>query len=76
MAGIKDTNYRILGTFTSDPVSPPDGSIWYNSTLGKFRKRQAGVTSDLDTTGSGVSITISATAPVSPATNDIWIDIS
>lgn len=37
-----------------DPSSPSNGDVWYNSTSGKFRKREAGATSDLDTTG-GVS---------------------
>lgn len=36
-----------------DPSSPTNGDIWYNATSGKFRKRQAGATSDLDTSGGG-----------------------
>lgn len=35
-----------------DPSSPADGDIWYNSSTNKFRKRQNGVTEDLDTQGS------------------------
>lgn len=34
-----------------DPSTPADGDVWYNSTTGKFRKRENGVTSDLDTGG-------------------------
>ncbi len=30
-----------------DPSSLSDGDIWYNSTTGKFRKREGGATSDL-----------------------------
>ena len=36
-----------------DPVAPADGQLWYNTTTGAFRKRQQGVTSNLDTTGGG-----------------------
>lgn len=42
-----------LGSLSTDPATPMNGMIWYNSTLGKFRKRENGVTSDLDTTGGG-----------------------
>lgn len=42
----------IFALLTTDPTAP-DGSIWYNTTLGKFRKKQGGVVSDLDTTGGG-----------------------
>jgi hypothetical protein len=31
-----------------DPSAPEDGDIWYNSTTNKFRKRQNGVTEDMD----------------------------
>lgn len=36
-----------------DPAAPQDGDLWYNATSGKFRKREAGATSDLDTAGGG-----------------------
>lgn len=36
-----------------NPSAPADGDIWYNSTTGLFKKRQGGVTTDLDTTGGG-----------------------
>ena len=36
-----------------DPASPADGDVWYNTTTNKFRKRENGVTTDLDTGGSG-----------------------
>ncbi|MEW5963635.1 MAG: DUF2793 domain-containing protein [Pseudomonadota bacterium] len=36
-----------------DPSAPQDGDLWYNTTTGKFRKREGGATSDLDTTGGG-----------------------
>ena len=45
--------YINLGNLTADPASPQNGWIWYNSTLGKFRKRESGVTSDMDTAGPG-----------------------
>lgn len=35
-----------------DPSAPEDGDVWYNSSTGKLRKRQNGVTEDLDTQGS------------------------
>lgn len=37
-----------LGNLVSDPSTPPNGSIWYNSTLGKFRKMENGIVSDLN----------------------------
>jgi hypothetical protein len=45
-------NCFYLGAFTSDP-SPIDGTMWYRSDLGKFRKKENGTVSDLDTTGGG-----------------------
>lgn len=41
-----------IGSAAGDPSSPADGDIWYNSSTNKFRKRQNGVTEDLDTQGS------------------------
>ncbi|MFN0217613.1 MAG: DUF2793 domain-containing protein [Hyphomicrobium sp.] len=41
----------------SDPSTLLDGDLWFNATTGKFRKRQGGATSDLDTTGGGGSST-------------------
>jgi len=38
-----------------DAASPANGDVWYNSSTGKFRKRENGSTSDLDTTGAGLS---------------------
>lgn len=38
---------------TTAPGAPTDGELWYDSGLGKFRKRQGGVTTDLDTVGGG-----------------------
>ena len=31
-----------------DPSAPSNGDLWYNSTTGKFRKREGGATSDVD----------------------------
>lgn len=45
-AGIK------IAGVAGDPSSPEDGDVWYNLTTNKFRKRQNGVTEDLDTQGS------------------------
>ena len=41
-------NGFVLAPQSADPASPVDGQLWYNSTTGTFRKRQNGVTSDLD----------------------------
>jgi hypothetical protein len=46
-------NGFVLDPGASDPATPANGQLWYNSTLGKFRKREAGLTTDLDTTGGG-----------------------
>lgn len=43
---------RILPA-AGDPSALLDGDLWYNSTTGKFRKREAGVTSDLAAAGGG-----------------------
>lgn len=37
-----------------DPASPQDGDIWYNSTTGKLRVRQAGASLDMLSVGSGL----------------------
>ena len=41
-------NGIVLDPQASDPASPANGQLWYNSTTNTFRKRQNGVTSDLD----------------------------
>lgn len=41
---------------TGDPSNPQDGDIWYNSTTSKFRKRQNGSTSDLDTQSGTIAL--------------------
>lgn len=45
-AGIK------IAAVAGDPSSPEDGDVWYNASTNKFRKRQNGVTEDMDTQGS------------------------
>lgn len=42
-----------------DPTTVLDGDLWYNATLGRFRKRQGGTISDLDTTGGAGGIALS-----------------
>lgn len=37
-----------IGDFAGDPSTLVDGDIWYNSTLAKFRKRENGATSNLN----------------------------
>jgi Protein of unknown function (DUF2793) len=57
-------NGFVLDPASGDPAAPINGQVWYNSTLGKFRKRQAGVSSDLDTTGGGAAwIAVTVTLP-------------
>ncbi|MFM7012598.1 MAG: hypothetical protein ACKO0Z_25245 [Betaproteobacteria bacterium] len=41
-----------IAAVAGDPSTQEDGDIWYNLTTGKFRKRQNGVTENLDTQGS------------------------
>jgi hypothetical protein len=44
-----------LANVGSDPVLPPNGALWYDSTSGKFRGRQAGVSVDLVGGGSAAA---------------------
>lgn len=37
----------VLQPQSADPASPVDGQLWYNSTSGKFRSREAGLSRDL-----------------------------
>ena len=46
-SGRTTINALALGVVGSDPVLPPNGALWYNSTTGKFRGRQAGSSVDL-----------------------------
>jgi hypothetical protein len=46
-------NIPLLLSPGTAPGTPANGMIWYDSTAGKFQKREAGATSDLDTGGSG-----------------------
>ena len=54
-------NGFVLDPAASEPAAPLNGQVWYNSTLGKFRKRQAGVSTDLDTVGGGAAPWVVAT---------------
>ena len=60
-------NGFVLDPASGDPATPVNGQVWYNATLGKFRKRQAGVSSDLDTTGGGAAwVLVTVTLPSGP----------
>ncbi|CAN5306326.1 hypothetical protein BH10PAT1_BH10PAT1_2890 [soil metagenome] len=44
----------VIGNFTSDPVAPVDGTIWYNSISGSYKIREGGITKVLcNTTDAG-----------------------
>ena len=45
--GRTTVNGLALAAVGADPVLPPNGALWYNSSSGKFRGRQAGVSIDL-----------------------------
>jgi hypothetical protein len=47
-----------VGANSGDPTVLQDGDIWYNSATGKFRKRENGTTSNMDTTGAGSTVTV------------------
>lgn len=47
-------NFGVIG---SDPSTPSNGDVWYNSGTGKFRGRQNGSNIDLVTTSSGGTVT-------------------
>ena len=46
-------NTMLLDPQSSDPVSPGNGQLWYNSTTQKFRARQNGASLDLISAGGG-----------------------
>jgi uncharacterized protein YodC (DUF2158 family) len=46
-------NGFVIDPQAADPTTPVNGQIWYNSTLGLFRKRENGTSSNLDTTSGG-----------------------
>lgn len=48
-------NGLVLNPVAADLALPADGLLWYNSTTGKFRARQAGSTVDVIGGGGGVS---------------------
>ena len=48
-------NGLVLNPVAADLASPVDGLLWYNSTTGKFRARQAGSTVDVIGGGGGVT---------------------
>ena len=50
-------SHLFVAVFAGDKPSPSNGDIWYNSVAGKLRKREAGVTTDLDTTSAPGSLT-------------------
>lgn len=44
--------------YAGDPASVANGDIWYNTSTGKLRKREGGVTSNLDTTASSEAFAV------------------
>lgn len=46
-------NQLELDSLSSDPTTPPDGGVWYNSTAGEVRVRQGGFTVPIG--GSGIT---------------------
>lgn len=44
--------------YAGDPASPANGDIWYNTSTGKLRKREGGVTSNLDTTSASEAFAV------------------
>jgi hypothetical protein len=54
--GFFDINKGLsLRALSSPPATPQDGDVWYDGALGKFRKRENGVTSDLSSASGGAS---------------------
>jgi hypothetical protein len=54
-SGRTTINALALASVGSDPVLPPNGALWYDSTSGKFRGRQAGLSVDLAGGGSAAA---------------------
>lgn len=72
----KQVGTLVVPVIAGDPTSPVDGAMWYNSTTGKMRKREGGVTSDFGTAAGSFSPTITAPAAADviqyDATNSVW----
>lgn len=64
-----------LDPAAGDPATPADGQLWYNSTNGKFRGRQAGASVDIVSSGGGgivwggITGTLSSQADLQAALN-------
>lgn len=57
---IKAAGGLVIPVLSSDPSSPSDGAIWYNSTSGVIKKREGGTTTSVPTAltaGDGIDIT-------------------
>ena len=60
-ARVTAVNGMVLNPNAGDIATPGDGSLWYNSTTGKFRAQMAGVSADVLTTANPVIIDSSFT---------------
>ena len=49
MARLEDLNYVIPPRTATDPVNPPIGATWTNTTDGKVKQMTAGGTREIDT---------------------------
>ncbi len=53
MGGIKFSDIIEVPVVATDPASPANGDVWYNSTLNKYRVRENGVTMNMVSAGVG-----------------------
>lgn len=57
------SNALVVGSYTADPISPSNGTIWYNSTTGKWKIREGATTKILcNTTDAGCGASGGSTA--------------
>lgn len=64
----------LIGSFTADPSVLANGDIWYNSTTGKFRAREAGASVDMIGGATGAGWTDDgATVRLTTATDEVAI---
>jgi hypothetical protein len=63
-----------LRSLTSDPSDAANGNSWYRSDLGRLRRRQSGITADLDRPYASLAVRVASTVNIATLSGLLTVD--